>query len=856
MNIITAGNSATFTLLANNLLTVESFGGTTVTGPSGLLGTVDGTSTFNFSVDTLITIAAVGQECTYGVTEPVNVTWNPARTGFTDPVTGRLRLGTTVLSVVMIGGDHPYDLWSGAANNGVDKLYSDRGIKPYLAINTAPGIAAPGDPGYETWAQLKTLKAEILAHGHRHPQDWTRTNSGVQITYSGAAASATVQITGTPKTLTLVGNGGAENTSFDLTNASYDTLAELAAAISATPSWTCTVAPELTGSEKSINLLNVATARNVKAVTTPANANTYFSACGGIAIAYGGNGQAAVQITSGILYVFINGIARGIFNLSNASYDTLTELVTQINSTLGAAGIKAALCNDGAVSGQSTFYLVGDEASTSLGDVQWLEITRSGYTLGMTDSTITYGQRVNAGLPHSYLIERLIEACIDTAAANGIAIEDFAQAGTGMAQWLLSSTTRAKSYRMDKPDWGVFPSPTWAAIGDPSVYSHYAIDTTISKEAVMAAIDAAEDSPGCIVNILAHALTPAVPSGKNGYVFNDTTSAHKFAEDDFITCMDHLKAKIDGGTVIQMTPKELRAYRRSIPRPQNYIFNPKLRNSGVALLGKANGFDVPGWQLTANGANLTAIAIANGVLTQTTNSDVAVGSLAQPLMLERGKTYRAGCRVDVVSKTSGLGVRLKLDPRYSGMPNALANASSANSFWSSAYAQSNFTDIEFQFTVPNRKASPAQIIGSAAGTFNITAATNDTLTVTIDSLSFTATLTAGAARTASQVAADINAAIAADADFLSKQEYWNIASAVGNNVVLTAPNVAKEFWSKITVSGNAAATVLGASVVTALPNYAGATDAFAVPPQLTLSQEMTGTVNVSGFFVRELDPQN
>lgn len=802
--------------------------------------------TFGQQTITVPTDGLVAQPVKYSVDSSGNIK------GLVEPSAGRIYHGVAPVPVIMVGGDHPYDQWSGAANNGVDKLYADRGIKPYLAINTYAGVAAPGDSGYETWTQLQGLQAEILAHGHRHPQDWTRTNSGMTIVYSGAAASATVKITGSPKTLTLVGNGGAENTSFDLTNASYDTLAELAAAISAIGTWTCTLAPELTGSEKSINLLNVATARNVKAST----GNTYFSACGGIAIAYGGNGQAAVQIASGIMYVFINGIARGIFNLSNAAYDTLAELVTQINSTLSAAGIKAALCNDGAVSGQSPFYLVGDEASTSLGDLQWLEITRSGYLLGMTDSTIVYGQRVNAGLPHSYLIERLIEACIDTAASNGITIQDFAQPGTGMAQWLLASTTRAKSYRMDKPDWGVFPSPTWAAIGDPAVYSHYAINTTISKEAVMAAMDAAEDSPGCIVNFLAHALIPATPSGKNGYVFNDTTSANKYAEDDFIVCMDYLKSKMDAGTVVQMTPKELRAYRRSIPRPQNYIFNPKLRNSGVALLGKANGFDVPGWQLNANGANLTAIAIANGVLTQTTNSDVAVGSLGQPLMLERGKTYRAGCRVEIVTKTSGLGVRLKLDPRYSGMPNALANASSANSFWSSAYAQSNFTDIEFQFTVPNRKASPAQIIGSAAGTFNISAGVNDTLTVTIDSLAFTATLTAGAARTASQVVADINAAIAADADFTSKQEYWNIASAVGNNVVLTAPNVSKEYWSKITVSGNAASTVLGASVVSALPNYAGATDAFAVPPQLTLSQEMTGTINVSGFFVRELDPQN
>jgi hypothetical protein len=73
MNILPSGGSHTFTLPANNTLTVTSRGGTTVTGPSGLLGTVDGTSTFGgYSVDTVITIAAVMNDCQYGVTEPEN----------------------------------------------------------------------------------------------------------------------------------------------------------------------------------------------------------------------------------------------------------------------------------------------------------------------------------------------------------------------------------------------------------------------------------------------------------------------------------------------------------------------------------------------------------------------------------------------------------------------------------------------------------------------------------------------------------------------------------------------------------------------------------------------------------------
>lgn len=73
MNILPSGSSYTFTLPANNQLTVTSRGGTTVTGPGGLLGTIDGTRTFGgYGGDTIITIAAVGNDCEYGVTEPGN----------------------------------------------------------------------------------------------------------------------------------------------------------------------------------------------------------------------------------------------------------------------------------------------------------------------------------------------------------------------------------------------------------------------------------------------------------------------------------------------------------------------------------------------------------------------------------------------------------------------------------------------------------------------------------------------------------------------------------------------------------------------------------------------------------------
>src|SRR3972149_11216672 len=148
------------------------------------------------------------------------------------------------------------------------------------------------------------------------------------------------------------------------------------------------------------------------------------------------------------------------------------------------------------------------------------------------------------------MVGRLLDASAETAAENSVTLEDFAQSGTGLAPWNLCDNVSMKSYRMDKHEWMFFPAPTWAAVGDPAVHSHFGLTDAITKEAVIAAIDAAADAPGCVLDILCHALTP---SGNNGYSFDASDSGNPYPEDDYIAILDHIKTKVDAGSVLQFS---------------------------------------------------------------------------------------------------------------------------------------------------------------------------------------------------------------------------------------------------------------------------------------------------------------
>lgn len=104
-----------------------------------------------------------------------------------------------------------------------------------------------------------------------------------------------------------------------------------------------------------------------------------------------------------------------------------------------------------------------------------------------------------------------------------------------------------------------------------------------------------------------------------------------------------------------------------------------------------------------------------------------------------------------------------------------------------------------EFTVNTTAGAAASVTGSGTGTFAVTASSNDTLQISIDDgPSQTVTLTAGSARTAAEVVADIN-------DDLDE----GVASVSGSSVKISSSSPNSESKVSIEAVSNDAYTLLG-----------------------------------------------
>lgn len=787
--------------------------------------------------------------------------WSPDGTGLVGLSGNAVRMPQTddpSLPILCIGGDHPYAQWWGAANDGMGKMYRDYGVTPYLAINTAEAYPGSSDD-YISWDQLKVLQAggvEVLGHSHRHVHQYGRMDTGIQIVYSGASGTATVNIAGSPKTLTLAAGGGAENAAFDLTNASYDTLAKLKIAIDGTTNWTCTLAAELTGAERATCMLALVAARSVKAGGQP----TYFCAGGGIIISYVGSvyRTAVVQVTTVPgLDIYLDGVRKLSYALSNASYDTLAELSAAITAG-GVTGLTSNLCDETA--GIYTRYTTGDEISLELALTQGLDITSSGGVV-LDGSGKANGARVSAGLPHSYLIQRQWQANKDSCAANGVIINNWAQSGGGLHQWHLAGHSVFRSYRTNGPEYNRFPTAHWATLGPDYIRGHYVLDSTInSKDCVKAAIRAMTKSRGCMVDLLCHALVAAAPPGVNGYTLPVSTSLNTMPEADWIAILAYIKTLVDAGSLVVLTPEGARRRRKWSAEPQNLVFNSTLENDGTVTTGIASlDTYIPGWRLTTTG-NVTAASMVdhtdyNGILI-TTNSNANSDILSCVLAMQRGKTYRIGMSVQITDYTAGNnGVQFVLSPIEGQLPGQRSENASPilDSIWARPDATQKLVtvDVSMLVAIPAGAGFKPRVKGLVGGTFNIGAGTTDTLAITLDANSaVTVTLTAGGARTATQIVADINAAFAASATYTSKQEYWAPAHIENNKVVVESPYVSDDYSYKILITGNGAATVFGGSQCISAPTYGQGNQ---LPLQMTVRGQMQGKFEITKPYCLEVN---
>ena len=430
------------------------------------------------------------------------------RTKLHDAITAVFAAQRTLekIPALIITADHPYAQWWGTNGfNGLAAMYHDRGIVPVLAIN-ADSLNGPGATNMMSWAQIKDLVdrgwIECVGHGYWHVDKWNRINTGIQIQYTGALASATVQVqTAVPSTALVCSAAGDSVTS---TFASDDTLAKVKTTLEAAGKWTVTLDPILTGSEPSSMLLGMNAARTLRAAVTFSSSSGLLATTGvdyptGYPVTFTPlAGTLPSNIIAGVTYYAIRVSAttcRLATSLANALAATAISYVNSGTSTNNINFLyNQYFCAGGGIelryngtnppvtydhiwvrrNSSASLTIIADGVqfyshTGSTGDINTIvaaidalaevecklcddgrteTLSKPSYMLGDELETNLYQTAYNefssrpavleTGLPQQYIIRRHIEYVRDLAAANGITLKHFAQSGGNFYSWMAT----------------------------------------------------------------------------------------------------------------------------------------------------------------------------------------------------------------------------------------------------------------------------------------------------------------------------------------------------------------------------------------------------------------------------------
>lgn len=775
---------------------------------------------------------------------PALLTWsldasgNPV--GLTSP-SGRLQqyLFDPLMPILMVGGDHPYSQWIGSGGyDGTLGEYERCGIKPYISVNTdaESGENNPGDTGMMSWAEMAAInsRVEFQSHGARHIQSWTKINTGLKITYTGANATATVYCDGTNLVLT---DSGSTNIAL-----SGKTLSTLAAAVNAVTGWACTLAGELTGDESAANVLIIVSgqAKNAKSPNI-----ARMAAGGGIIIRYTGSvyRTAWVWRATNLLILYGDGVPVAWIDTTNGSYDTLGELVTYINTLTGWS---AYLCdNDNSEAANTDNYISGGESSANL------RIAR--YPDAISNWVITA-----AGLSHYYMIRRQLVQAKTKAEANGVTFTNYSQSGGDAWPNLFAPHADLHPIMRGNIEYAVQFLPGAFRLGETRhMMPHYSISDLSGYTAARceALVDALADSPGFAVNALIHEVKP---DGSTGKTFMDDLHTGALTETYWSAMIERVKEKSGAGNLAVLTPEEAR---RLIPQSvaHNKLFNPRLKNSGETLTGVTynSGLIIPGWQLHTP-AHITACTIADGAISFTTNASTSVAPIKQYLYLRPGRSYRFVAHIDDMSLSSGNGVQFSLARAINKLSVDTSPAAQQTAY--NIY-QTTAGMMELTVSIPPEDVVSTFVRSLNSQTFNL--GTNTNIRVNIDGKGLTANINCAgstpAATTAKEVAAAINAALAADANYPA--EYHTCARAENGRVIIESPYAypsgAPDSYAVIVDQGTTAdafSVIFGSVVQDARANGVSASPLQAETSWwlLSLNVVMTGNVTVSGLMAEEI----
>ena len=720
--------------------------------------------------------------------------------------------------LLVLGGDHPYAQWA----TGLAPLYRATGVAPYLAINTnstGDNNLDPGQTDMLSWGGIAALTdVEILAHGARHIQDWTRINTGVTILYSGANATATVAISATQITCTDSGANAFTLSSYTLTS--------LAAAINALTGWSCTLAPELAGTESASNLIQIG-ATSVKSVSQK------FAAGGAIMIKYNGTAyrEVAVRVASNTLKVYADGVLAVTQSITGGA--TLNTLVTAVNGAV--SGLVCKLCDNQKTETPSfPSYISGSELAASI-------LSTSNTLLSCVEQPVV----LQAGLSQWYMAERQMAVCQAAIQAQGIATTGFANSGNGFIRATAtghSQFSTARGNSIDTIDTTLAtnaprPVPTWmTSFYRPTTALINTQYTTTGR--ITAIFDALADSPGFTCDLLMHKV---LKDGSSAYDFSSAdNSYYDQTETIWVAAMAALKTKLDARSIYSVYPRELPARAAQAARPKNLVFNPKFKNAGESLIvASASPVLVPGWNLLTAGADYSAVTVdSNGDITFAMLTASERTPLTQYLWLEPGKTYDIGVQVSIGSYASGNGASIQIQPvrgwQFDGWAAQQTNINRSN------YTTALDGSLRMRFTVPTSPPfGKARIISASFGS-GINMTTNKKINLNVFAKgAFDIDCSVGAASAASvqahEAAAAINTAIKANSSYPA--ELHNIASAENGRVILEVPKRGPDGSFQMVVANGTAtsitATMFGQSDMLATSNWAQP-NPFAMPVALNL----------------------
>lgn len=752
------------------------------------------------------------------------------------------------LPTIVIGGDHPYKQWYGTnGKNGMAAMYLDNGIRPYIAINV-DAVDGPDSPDMMTWKECQQLQAmgvEFVSHGQWHVDKWSRINTGLRIEYIGGNASATVQIT----TTQLIATSAAPSAdSVTVTFATDNTLAKVKTALEANGKWRVTLDAILVGDEPSTNLFAMNAARNV---LTPAT-NQYFCAGGGIELTYSGRSYRNVFVrrtSTGSFTIFADGVTK--YNLALGT-TSIATLVTAINAIAGGA-FSAKPCDNGRTETSSKpSYLIGDELATNLKTLTHLEMSSRPVVL-------------DAGLPMWYIHDRHFTVVKAIAAANGITLRHFAQSGGNFYSW---HTTHGQYglyrgnnlYRQTTPMFmqrsRIKNFVTHRTLTDTGVSPTYRPGNCLALIDAIAGYDEVQKNEPWVVVLLVHKLQP---DGSSGYSLPTADNYYDQTEASLATMLGAIRKKVEAGLLQTATFDELSRMSRG-QSPVNMFFNPNFKCAEASLIPAAGtqdgGFFMPGW-LIVRAATVSAMSVADGIMTVTNSSTTATELLSQDVELVPGKTYGISAFLDVQSYTAGNGIQWSiqsLNGRFQGINTPATNFKVTG-------AQINQTgEIVARFTVPQpANFVPPFVISDLVEPFNLSANPNIRLNIlslgSIDNLNCAAGAVSSAAVTAKEVAAAINAAVAANASYPA--EYHNCARAEAGRVIVQAPYIGTDQGA--TVSILTATTTSGTAIIFGNATCEGRPSHHALPTseqfvmRLALRSSLQGTFTIRAPQLREIE---